>query len=250
MQRATLTLHEPMIQFLTLGVLDLRAPEGREFRAVLQQPKRLGLLAYLAVASPRRFHPRDTLLGLFWPKLHQEHARAALRRSLYFLRAQLGAAVVTGRGDEEVGVPEEILWCDATALDRALDDGDPKQALELYRGTLLEGLHVTGTAAEYQDWLDRERRRIDSSASTAARLLADRAEADGRLDDAAQWCRRGLELSPDDESAVRRLLFLLENTGDRSAALKVYDEFARRMAQEFELGPAADTRQLVEAIRH
>src|SRR3954466_15306590 len=123
MQRATLTLHEPMIQFLTLGVLDLRAPEGREFRAVLQQPKRLGLLAYLAVASPRRFHRRDTLLGLFWPELDQDHARAALRRALYFLRAQLGPEVVAGRGDDEVGVPEEALWCDAAELDRALDGG-------------------------------------------------------------------------------------------------------------------------------
>ncbi|HVD33509.1 MAG TPA: hypothetical protein VNC19_08030, partial [Gemmatimonadales bacterium] len=66
-----------MIQFHTLGRLDLRGPDGVELRSVLQQPKRLGLLAYLAVATPRRFHRRDTLLGLFWPELDQEHARAA-----------------------------------------------------------------------------------------------------------------------------------------------------------------------------
>ena len=83
-----------MIRFFTLGKLDLRGAESVEMRAVLQQPKRLGLLAYLAVASPRRFHRRDTLLGLFWPELDQEHARAALRRSLYFLRAELGAGVI------------------------------------------------------------------------------------------------------------------------------------------------------------
>jgi DNA-binding SARP family transcriptional activator len=89
-----------MIQFHTLGRLDLRGPDGVELRSVLQQPKRLGLLAYLAVASPRRFHRRDTLLGLFWPELDQEHARAALRRALYFLRAEHGPDVVTGRGDD------------------------------------------------------------------------------------------------------------------------------------------------------
>src|SRR5215218_2579805 len=109
-----------MIRFFTLGKLDLRGAESVEMRAVLQQPKRLGLLAYLAVASPRRFHRRDTLLGLFWPELDQEHARAALRRSLYFLRAQVGAEVIAGRGDEEVGVPEDVLWCDTTALEQAL----------------------------------------------------------------------------------------------------------------------------------
>src|SRR5215212_10529857 len=106
-----------MIELRTLGVLDLRGGDGQEFRAVLQQPKRLALLVYLAVASrTRRFHRRDALLALFWPELDTDHARAALRRSLYFLRRSLGDDVVEGRGDEEVGVAEERLWCDAAAF--------------------------------------------------------------------------------------------------------------------------------------
>jgi DNA-binding SARP family transcriptional activator len=238
-----------MIQFHTLGRLDLRGPDGVELRAVLQQPKRLGLLAYLAVASPRRFHRRDTLLGLFWPELDQEHARAALRRALYFLRAQLGPAAVAGRGDDEVGVPQEALWCDAAELERALQQGEPQRAVELYGGPFLEGLYVAGAAPEYQEWLDRERTRLRTCATNAARRVADQRESEGRLADAAQWCRRALELSPDDESAVRCLLTLLDHVGDRSAALRVYDEFARRLAQEFELEPSTETRQLVEAIR-
>jgi DNA-binding SARP family transcriptional activator len=242
-------LPKTMIQFHTLGVLDLRGPDGRELRSVLQQPKRLGLLAYLVVAFPRRFHRRDSLLALFWPELDQEHARAALRRSLYFLRAELGTDVVVGRGDDEVGVPEEVLWCDATALEQALNQGDAERAVGLYRGTLLEGLYVSGAAPEYQDWLDRERTRLRGQAAAAARTLVERAEADGRLSDAARWCRRALELSPDDEGALRRLLALLDRTGDRSAALRAYDEFTRRMAQEFELEPSKETRSIVEVIR-
>ncbi len=239
-----------MIQFLTLGVLDLREPAGREFRAVLQQPKRLGLLAYLTVTSPRRFHRRDTLLALFWPELDQEHARAALRRSLYFLRTELGAEVLVGRGDEEIGVPEEALWCDTTALDRALDAGEAERAAELYRGPLLDGLYVTGAAPEYQDWLDRERTRLRERAAAATWALVDQTEAAGRLADAARWCKRALELTPDDEVTLRRLLGLLDRTGDRSSALRAYDEFARRMLQEYEIGPSAETRELVEVIRH
>jgi DNA-binding SARP family transcriptional activator len=238
-----------MIRFHTLGVLDLRGPDGLELRSVLQQPKRLGLLAYLTIASPRRFHRRDSLLALFWPGLDQEHARAALRRSLYFLRAELGPDVITGRGDDEVEVPEAALWCDATALDRALDDGQAEQALGLYRGPLLEGLYVTGASADYQDWLDRERARLRERAAEAARSLVDRSETDGRLADAAQWARRAVELSPDDEAALRRLLTLLDRVGDRSAALRAYDQFVRRMAQEFELDPSAETSALVDVIR-
>src|SRR5687768_7144596 len=87
-----------MIELHTLGMLDLRASEARDVLAVLQQPKRLGILAYLAADPPRRFHRRDSLLALFWPDLDEEHARAALRRSLHFLRSALGAEVLTGRG--------------------------------------------------------------------------------------------------------------------------------------------------------
>ncbi len=238
-----------MIRFHTLGVLDLRGPDGLELRSVLQQPKRLGLLAYLTIASPHRFHRRDSLLALFWPELDQEHARAALRRALYFLRAELGSDVIVGRGDDEVEVPEAALWCDATALDVALDQGDAGQALGLYRGPLLEGLYVAGASPEYQDWLDRERARLRTRAAGAARSLVETSEADGRLADAAQWARRQLDLSPDDETALRRLLGLLDRVGDRSAALRVYDQFVRRMAEEFELGPSADTNALVDGIR-
>ncbi len=79
-----------MIELRTLGALELRGADGFEFRPILQQPKRLALLVYLAVATPRRFHRRDTLLGIFWPELDAEHARPALRRALYFLRRSLG----------------------------------------------------------------------------------------------------------------------------------------------------------------
>lgn len=239
-----------MIQFHTLGVLDLRDADDVELRSVLQQPKRLGLLAYLCVDSPRRFHRRDSLLALFWPDLDQDHARAALRRSLYFLRAELGAEVIAGRGDEEVGVPEDALWCDVTALDRAVDAGDPEAAVGLYRGPLLDGLYVTGVAPEYQDWLERERTRSRGRAAAAAATMVQRMESEGRLLDAGRWCRRLLELSPDDEAVLRRLLVLLDRTGDRSAALRAYDEFARRMTQEFELEPSPQTSELIDVIRN
>jgi serine/threonine-protein kinase len=238
-----------MIELRTLGVVDLRAPDGRELRTVLRQPKRLALLAYLAVASPRRYHRRDSLLALFWPELDQEHARATLRRSLYFLRNELGSEAVSSRGDDEVGIAEERLWCDAGAMERALAAGDAERALSLYRGDFLDGLHVTGSAPEFQEWLDRERSRYRELAADAARALADRAEQEGRVDQAAAWARRGLELAPDDEAVLRRLLVLLEGSGDRPGAIRAFDEFARRMSHDLELEPALETRRLIEAIR-
>ena len=63
-----------------LGALDLRDDHGLEARAILTQPRRLALLAYLAVTAPRGFQRRDRLLAMFWPEQDDEHARAALNR--------------------------------------------------------------------------------------------------------------------------------------------------------------------------
>jgi len=238
-----------VIRLHTLGPLDLRHADGREIGTVLRQPKRLALLAYLAVSSPRRFHRRDSLLALFWPDLDQEHARAALRRAIYFLRGELGADVVSGRGDEELAVPEAELWCDAAALDSALAAGDAAGALELYRGPLLDGLYVAGAASEFQDWLDRERARLADRAGSAAQALAGTAEREGRVGDAAEWARRGLALAPTDEAALRRCVMLLERSGDAAGALREYDAFARRLAHDLELEPSKETRALADAVR-
>ncbi len=237
-----------MIELLTLGLVDIRA-NGRDVGAVLRQPKRLALLAYLAADPPRRFHRRDALLALFWPDLDEEHARAALRRSLHFIRQALGAEVLAGRGDEEVGVPDEALWCDAAELERALESGEPERALALYQGPFLAGLHVEGGSSEFQEWLDRRREQLRRRMAGAAASLADRAEREGRTAPAAGWARRALELLPDDESALRRLLTLLDRAGDRPGAIQVYDEFVDRMAQDLDLEPSREIRALAESIR-
>ena len=237
-----------MIELRTLGVLDLRDANGNEIRSVLQQPKRLALLAYLALASPRRYHRRDSLLAMFWPELDQEHARAALRRSLYYLRTGLGRDVIAGRGEDELTVSAEGLWCDATAFAEAINASERARALELYRGDLLEGFHLSG-ATGFQDWLDRERSRLRDRAAAAAWELADAAEQAGEGGKAGNWARRAFDLAPDDEDTLRRLLQVLDRTGDRAGALRVYEEFCRRLTLEFDLEPAAEIRALVEAIR-
>ncbi len=82
----------PVVEFRILGALNLLGAGGRELSSVLAQPKRVALLAYLAAATPRRLHRRDSLLALFWPELDQEHARAALRQALHGLRHALSAS--------------------------------------------------------------------------------------------------------------------------------------------------------------
>src|SRR5512143_2052314 len=128
-----------MIRLRVLGSVDLRHGDGSEIRSVLMQPKWLSLLLYLALARPRGFHRRDTLIGLFWPEVPPERARASLNQAVHVLRRCLGAQVIVIRGTDELAVSSEHLGCDAWEFEAALTAADPERALELYHGELLPG---------------------------------------------------------------------------------------------------------------
>ncbi len=227
-----------------MGTADLQAPGGTDPRSVIARPKLLGLLSFLA-AAPGAFQRRDTLTGLFWGELSQERARGALRQSLYYLRQFLGEGVVVTRGDEEVGLDGDLFWCDVAAFEGAVDRGAQEEALELYSGDLLQGFYVPG-APGFERWLDERRDELRERARVAAWELAQGAENPAN---AARWARRALKLAPLDEELVRQVIELLAGVGDRSGAVREYDAFASRMAEELELEPAPETRALIEAIR-
>ena len=237
-----------MIEFRTLGTLDLRRRDGPELDSLVAQPKRIALLAYLGLASPPGFHRRDAILGLFWPNSDQTHARASLRRALHVLRHSLGEDAIQSRGDEEIAANFDVVWCDAVDFRQRLSANEAVAALELYRGELLPGFYLD-EAPEFNRWLDDERNRLRSSAARAAHLAAEAHEAQGNLGEAVRWARRALEVAGVDEPAVRRLIELLARTGDRPGALQVYDAFVARLEAEFEVEPSAETRQLGDRLR-
>src|SRR4030095_14083499 len=136
------------------------------------------------------FRRRDTVVGLFWSEADQRAARASLRQALSWLRHELGSDVLTHRGEEEIGVVADRLWCDAVAFDEAIASQDPEQALTLYHGDLLEGVFVAGAAPELERWLDLERVRRRQQATRAASALAERDAVVGRFDSAVEWARR------------------------------------------------------------
>ena len=237
-----------MIRLRLLGTVDLRDSQGRELGAVLRRPKLLALLGYLTVARPRGLQRRDTLVALLWPELDHAHARNALSQAVHALRQTLGHAALLARGEEELGVSEEGLGCDVREFETALEAGRAEQALELYRGGLLNGLHVSGVP-EFERWLDEERERLRRRACEAAQLLTEREAGAGNQVGAARWALRLTELSPFDETAVRRLVELLDRMGDRAGAVRAYEEFERRLGRDLEVEPSLATQGLIARIR-
>lgn len=237
-----------MIELRILGPLAVRRTASDGAKTVSVQPKPLALLAYLALVKPAAFCRRDTLLAMFWPELDEEHARNALSQALYRLRAALGSQAILSRGREELRTSATTLWCDVVAFEHALKNGDFADALDLYKGPFLEGIHVNDAPA-FEHWLETERERLRRHACEAAAQLVDREEAAGNFAGTAQWLRRLLELAPEDEAVLRRLMGVLELLGDRTGALRIYESFARRLAHELDLSPSPETKALSARLR-
>ena len=233
-----------MIRLSLLGPTTCLDPSGADLERVVRSPKRLALLSYLAVAPPRGFHRRDTLLGLFWPESDQRHARGALRQAVRHLRNDLGDAVVS-RGQEELGLDWDRFWCDAVAFEEALEASRVAEAIDLYQRDLLDGFYLSG-APEFERWLDRERRRLQRRGAEAAWAFAEGVEDPT---EAARWARRAARFTPRGETGVRRLMRFLDERGNAVGALREYERFRGRVEEELGTGPGPETRALVEAIR-
>lgn len=237
-----------MIRLHLLGTVRLLDGDGRDIRAVLQQPKRLALLAFLAAARPHGAKRRDTLTGMFWGESDDASARRSLSQAIYFLRQKVHPDLFAGRFAEEIDLRAGEVWCDVVEFETALDEGRTADALALYTGEFMPGFHIS-EAPEWEKWLDTERDRLRKRASDAAWALAGTDEQAGRPGMAAHWARWAAALTPFDEQAHRKVLELLVRTGDRAGALRTHEEFARRLATEYEIEPSAETSALVEAIR-
>ena len=232
-----------------LGSTELIGPLAGTGDGLVRQPKRLALLAYLALETAGGYRRRDEVIGLFWPELDQVQGRTYLRKSLHAIRGDLDDRVVLGRGDDEIRLDRSVLWCDAVALTEHQKAGRYREALDLYRGELLAGLFPAGVAQEFEEWLRRERKAVRHAAARCAWECARIDEERGDTGAAVATARRALEIEPDDEEGIRRLMSLLDKRGDRGGALRVYAEWQSRLKSEYGVEPAPETRKLARKIQ-
>jgi DNA-binding SARP family transcriptional activator len=157
-----------MIEFRTFGAVEVAGTGASDLRPVLNHPKRVGLLAYLAVS--RVSQPRERLVRMFWPQSGQDKARGSLRQAVHHLRRSLGATVLVSQADDSLGIAPGTLDCDAVRLEECCGESRWAAAAEIYRGAFLSGLTLPDTP-EFTDWLERRREQFDRMAREASATL-------------------------------------------------------------------------------
>jgi DNA-binding SARP family transcriptional activator/Tfp pilus assembly protein PilF/TolB-like protein len=238
-----------MLQLRTLGRLELLSGEQTALHVAAAQPKPLALLAYLALATPRGQHSRDSLLALFWPELGDDEARRALRQALHRVRYHVGDELLKSEREGQIGIADDGTWCDAIAFEQALDAGRDADALALYHGPFLDAVFVSDASPDFEQWVDLTRTRLRDRAAKAASTLAESARRANDRGAEVRWATQACQLAPDDEARVRALMTALASSGDRAGALRVYKGFAELMQREYEAEPAKETAALAATMR-
>ncbi|MGD2120581.1 MAG: BTAD domain-containing putative transcriptional regulator [Gemmatimonadota bacterium] len=234
-----------MIRFHALGTLDLvDSTDGHQILSVLAQPKRLGVLAYLALASPRGNQQRDTLLGVFWPDSTEKRARNALNQTVFVLRRALGQELFSTNGDNGIQINRDHLWCDVWAFEEALGKGEQEEALELYRGDFLNGFFLPG-CLEFERWAESERSRLRDQGTGAVLALSQEMALSGNPVGALGWVRRAREWAPYDEKVLCRQIELQLSLGDRSGATREFEAFCSCLSTDLGLEPSDRIREVL-----
>lgn len=178
-----------MIRLKLLGGVEAVDGRGEPLHALLAQPRRLALLAMLALESMDGACARERLMATFWPRHAPDQAAANLRQALAFLRNVLGEDAIVSQGRHALLLQPDHVQCDAV---ERLKGRAPDAAGV---GTLMPGFRLKQDDEAWEDWLAEQRERLAPPMPSAiAPALPDDPEARAAfLQGRFHWTRRPRE---------------------------------------------------------
>jgi len=232
------------MQLTLLGRLTLLRG-GEDLSKRIKYRKGLALLGYLAVHAGQ-WQPREKLARLLWPDLEAEAARNNLRQVLYNLSTLFdGAASPLQKDSRAIRLQPgerlalDLVWLDDASLDRLGNGGKAdagwreqlETAAPALLGEFLDGLQLDDSP-ELDDWLHASRHHFHARAALLLQRLGDIRQEEGRPDAALALARLLQRAAPLDENHTLRLMRLLAENDERSAALALFDTLRQRLAVE------------------
>lgn len=247
------------LQIFLFGKFDVRCV-GQELKD-LKASKAQELLAYLLLHPTNVCH-RETLATILWEDLSSTQSKKYFRRTLWQLQSALSAWSPSTKlptliidGDWLQFNPQTSTWVDTIYLEQAyrrtrdvpgqhLDAEavkELKKAVKLYRGELLSGW--------YQEWCLFERERLQQIYLDILDKLMLYFEANGSF---AAGIAYGMQILRHDkarEHTHRRLMRLFCESGNRTEALRQYEQCAAILEKELGVRPAISTELLYQQIQ-
>jgi DNA-binding SARP family transcriptional activator/tetratricopeptide (TPR) repeat protein len=211
----------------------------------LPSPTRCLIIMGLLTSARDGAFTRSALASLLWPDELDPQARANLRRHLH--RLQHGLPPVNGVEwllTDNRSVRWNLnapAWIDVRAFqDAAADPSRAAEAVALYRGDFLEGIH--------EEYVIAERLRLHALYVATCREAALAARRDLHYDEAIRFADRIVAADEWREDALRLGMTLRYESGDRTSALAQFERFSTRLSAEMGVDPMPETLALRDSI--
>jgi DNA-binding SARP family transcriptional activator len=247
-----------LLRITLFGRFDVRV--GQKPLAGLEAAKVQELFCYLLLNRDRP-HPREALAHILWDANSTNQPGRCLRKTLWQLRAALDAQteplsdlVLLVEPNWIQFSPGVDLWLDVAVFEQAyqrvhglqgreIDENKVQmlqKAANLYRGGLQESW--------YQDWYLLERERYQHMYLSMLDKLMDHCEEHKAYEDGLAYGTLILHIECARERTHRRLMRLHHLAGDRTAALRQYQNCMISLQEELGVKPARRTEKLYKQI--
>lgn len=223
------------------------------------------LLAYLSIENdkPQR---RETLIGLLWPEQPEKEARHSLSQALLKLRQAIdrdNSVILADRNTVQLNPTADIELNTAvftTHLHQCQTHshaqaelcescmGLRETAVSLYKGPFLAGLSLPD-APQFEQWQTQQREQYHRQMMDTLATLTTYHQQRGEFVQAIQYAQQQLVYEPWLEETHRQLMMLFARTGQRSLALKQYQQCRAILQQEFNTAVSPETETLSHQIK-
>lgn len=235
------------VRLLLLGTPELYLAD----KALPLSAKTFILLAYLALAETPP--TRDQFFALLWPESSQEAARKNLQNMFWQIRSLLSKEqdLIQIRSDGRLTLNADV-WVDAgvflhAAQQEIKDDQQLTETLSLYRGPFIDGLKgIDSASAEH--WMLNERERLTQVYLHLLTIRIEALRSEGSWAEMLGVARQALALDALQEPLHRYAMLAYARLGQRTEALRQYEQLRVLLDTELGIAPLPETVMLREAI--
>jgi DNA-binding SARP family transcriptional activator len=203
------------------------------------------LLAFLALRE--RALERAAIAGTLWPEASEEHAHASLRSALSRLSSTTRTVIRVTTPELELADGVFVDIRDARSIAHRLLNPGLTQESDL-SDKAISTLSVDLLPDWYDDWAVAEAEEWRQLRLHALDALAERLTAAGRFADATSAALAAVKAEPLRETAHAALIRVYLAEGNRSEALKAYEQYRTLLDSELGLDPSPLIHVLIKDI--
>jgi len=186
---------------------------------------------------------RDHLVNLFWADSDENVAKKNLRNAIYIIKKTIGAEVFLS--------PQRSMIELNQAIDLELDVdyflNDDASSVDVYKGTLIEGLNLKG-CENFENWVITQRQYYEGIYIQKTLDIAHECFDNKKFNLVEKYCKKLIKIDPFDEEIYRMLMKSYFEAGRYDKSMALYDDLVRLLDEELSIGPDEQTSDLYNMI--